>query len=879
MESGPIPDFAFYTMKLHSHNRLVDTNVVGEAVDFGIDQEDAQGLTILLRDTLYEDKELAPIREYIANAFDANKETAINGVAKPINVCLPTTDNPQFHVRDFGPGLTHEEVHKIFTRYGKSTKRDSNDATGCFGIGSKSYAAYTDKATVISYQGTHKYTYIMYLDQNQQAKLKDVSKEEIEFHSTGLEIIWGVQLEDIESVKEKFYKLAKYWDTNEFPVVVTEKFHDETRNEYSTNIVDLDKHLAKYSIDTPFFKIEANAQIDHGTTWCHKSKRWKSNSEDTKLIMGPITYPLNAETIDKRLSEKQKAFLKINGLVLKVPLGTLSVAASREGLSYDSITIAAISSLLESCLTVYEKSITDQISKSACWLDAYLKAQELRNNMPSELRENMEFSYNNLPLKYSLSFKYNNMPDDLVPHKVEIFKYYLHETRNSKIMLKKDTVEHFNADTNKIFIVCDANKVNPHQAARKIKWYLLDQWERNQNIHWSGRADLFEAYAIWINDPKVVNCIPKSLKGKHARITDMVPVVLSLTELPEWFEDLKSIQCADIEVPKVERQKTKSGVSKPSKILKINYDSKYWRGAISTGLQEYDLTKNLCTLVTSHYNPSLQDLKSEDRNTIKINSALQYTEHLWDGSPKFLKKFVDKIGNLTVMPIRASELSKKANKNIPSVGKLAVEWAVSHIKSLGKDARLLCIDLDKTLDRIKDNVVLSCLLRNQDCYEKRHSSNWSDHSEVMAKAMRKIKNKRICKAIHEMQADWQKIEEIQKNEDTKLAIKLLFCAGVQTTHRASDIDEFRLNHLPKLFKGTIKNPLKSSIVKMTKAIYASAKILTVIHVNRMNYYYDRNNASTVEDIQNAIADIGNDYSELNLKANPEVLISIINKEL
>ena len=68
-----------------------------------------------------------------------------------------------FSVRDYGVGLSKDDVFNLYSSYGKSTKRDSNDQIGCLGLGSKSPLAYTDSYSVVSFFDGMRYEYIVQL--------------------------------------------------------------------------------------------------------------------------------------------------------------------------------------------------------------------------------------------------------------------------------------------------------------------------------------------------------------------------------------------------------------------------------------------------------------------------------------------------------------------------------------------------------------------------------------------------------------------------------------------------------------------------------------------------------------------------------------------
>lgn len=97
---------------------------------------------------LYSDTSTATIRELSTNGMDSHIMAGKGDV--PIHVTLPDMMNPYFIIQDFGLGLSEEEVTGIYTRFGDSTKRETNDVNGMYGFGSKAPIAYTNQFTVES---------------------------------------------------------------------------------------------------------------------------------------------------------------------------------------------------------------------------------------------------------------------------------------------------------------------------------------------------------------------------------------------------------------------------------------------------------------------------------------------------------------------------------------------------------------------------------------------------------------------------------------------------------------------------------------------------------------------------------------------------------
>ena len=153
------------TQKTHTLVRSHDF----EESEFGIDQEDISFVIDLLRNQIYSNKPLAVIREYTTNAIDAHVEVGKPDL--PVKVTLPTKFEPTFKVRDYGTGLTDEEIRNLYTRYCKSTKRNSNAFTGQLGIGCKAGFAYGDNFGVISYNNGTKILTTLKLMNHLKARL------------------------------------------------------------------------------------------------------------------------------------------------------------------------------------------------------------------------------------------------------------------------------------------------------------------------------------------------------------------------------------------------------------------------------------------------------------------------------------------------------------------------------------------------------------------------------------------------------------------------------------------------------------------------------------------------------------------------------------
>ena len=112
----------------------------------------------ILSDKLYQDKILAVVREYISNAYDIHVQ---EDKKIPCEITLPTNIYRNFEVRDFGTGLSTEDIQELFCTYFASSKSNTNSQIGGFGLGCKAGFAYSDSFSVTSWYNGVKTNYIM----------------------------------------------------------------------------------------------------------------------------------------------------------------------------------------------------------------------------------------------------------------------------------------------------------------------------------------------------------------------------------------------------------------------------------------------------------------------------------------------------------------------------------------------------------------------------------------------------------------------------------------------------------------------------------------------------------------------------------------------
>ncbi len=280
----------------------------------------------VLSSTLYSDKISACWREYGCNGADANIEAGKGDV--PIKIVLPTSVSPTAVIRDYGSGISKEDMFDRFLWMGESTKRNSNEVTGMLGIGRMSGLAYGDSFLVVSYTNGTKRTYNIYRDQgvpNLAMMHEDPTDE-----PDGLEIKIPVRREDIGTFAQRAEKTFRYF---------------KVRPEVKGGTIDWKSSEPKF-----------------------KGKDWAvTGSGDSIAVMGNVGYTIDSYALGVVTN---LADILSQGAILYFDIGELEITANREGLQYKGKTIPAIKAKLKTLSDELAATITQTIASATSYWDA-----------------------------------------------------------------------------------------------------------------------------------------------------------------------------------------------------------------------------------------------------------------------------------------------------------------------------------------------------------------------------------------------------------------------------------------------------------------------------------------------------------------------------
>lgn len=333
-------------MKLSTDKQQYQTNIT-KAADFGIEESDLSHIMGILRSQIYSDKLLAVIREYSTNAVDANIEA---GKDASINVQLPSLNDPTLSFRDYGYGLTDEEVCQLYVKYGASTKRNSNDYTGCLGIGCKAGFAYGDSFQVISYTTNKITTWLARIDESKRGTISMLNSIENTTGTTGTEVRVTIRKQDIDDCISKAKKFFKYWRTK--PIINCE----------------LPKLEMFESTDDWAITKESQRQYHY------------QNQRNAFVVMGNICYPLSADSAN--ITGKGSALIKCSNVIFYAPLGSLDIAANRESLEYTDRTRNALVAMSNNMLIDLASKLSKLIANEPSRINASIKSFHYDDDLP-----------------------------------------------------------------------------------------------------------------------------------------------------------------------------------------------------------------------------------------------------------------------------------------------------------------------------------------------------------------------------------------------------------------------------------------------------------------------------------------------------------------
>ncbi|WPK17759.1 hypothetical protein [Escherichia phage BYEP01] len=409
----------------------------------------------ILSSDLYTNKIRAVVRELITNMIDAH---ALNGNPEKFIIQVPGRLDPRFVCRDFGPGMSDFDIQGddnspgLYNSYFSSSKAESNDFIGGFGLGSKSPFSYTDTFSITSYHKGEIRGYVAYMDGDGPQIKPTFVKEMGPNDKTGIEIVVPVEEKDFRNFAyEVSYIMRPFKDL--------------------AIINGLDREIDYFPDFDDYYGVNP--------------ERYWPDRGGLYAIYGGIVYPIDGVIRDRN-------WLSIRNEVnyIKFPMGSLDIAPSREALSLDDRTrkniIERVKELSEQAFNEDVKRFKESTSPRHTYRELMKMGYSARDYMISN---SVKFTTKNLSYK-----KMQSMfePDSKLCNAGVVYEVNL-DPRLKRIKQSHETsavassYRLFGINTTKINIVIDNTK-NRVNIVRGLARALDDsEFNNTLNIHHNER--------------------------------------------------------------------------------------------------------------------------------------------------------------------------------------------------------------------------------------------------------------------------------------------------------------------------------------------------------------------------------------------------------
>lgn len=358
-------------MKLKRQKTVVVSGQVTEEIGkYAICEDSMDIIFEILRSKMYASPIRAIMQEVSSNARDANREAGRGDV--PIEIKMPNRLDPTFYIRDFGIGITRERMAQVFLKYGGSTKRDSNDQTGGFGLGAKTPFSYSDSFSIVTVTDENgdgvltKQTYVACIEETRRGKIDLVNSVPAEEDDKqGTTIILQCNPGDEGTFKKWLMNTCRYWKVK-------------------PNVLGLDGG----------FKWEDYKVMFEGNNWRIFDRKenhyghYDSQFSKPYALVDGIPYEIKSDYVfGGHAMEGNMSNLLGFPLRLDFNIGEIELSSTREDIQYTKTTINRIKVRLEAVLEELTKIMKASIAKCSDLWEAKLEWYKLSNVQSSILKE------------------------------------------------------------------------------------------------------------------------------------------------------------------------------------------------------------------------------------------------------------------------------------------------------------------------------------------------------------------------------------------------------------------------------------------------------------------------------------------------------------
>lgn len=308
---------------------------------------------------LYANPEVALVREYLTNMYDAHiaLHRATGSWGPKPTLTLPTTFSPTLVFADKGIGMSKETVKGIYTRYGKSTKSNSNDEVGGFGLGAKVAFAYNGGVdwTVASVRDGEKNTFIARIGPNGMPVLSHLDSSPTT-EPSGTVVTIPIRRQDITTIHSTAQTYLRH-----FPLEI--------------------------NVENASFKITPKITELSGDDWSI-GRGGGGIQNGLTVVVGNVPYHIpEAELVGalrrggmlSNTTNDAQYFWTQNEITVKLDVGSVDIVPSRDSVKFTDRTKDAIAKALQTVSEAIKAEISKMVQAAPTEYDALLMLEKINN--------------------------------------------------------------------------------------------------------------------------------------------------------------------------------------------------------------------------------------------------------------------------------------------------------------------------------------------------------------------------------------------------------------------------------------------------------------------------------------------------------------------
>lgn len=274
----------------------------------------------ILLSNLYSDAIGSIVREITSNCFDAH--TAVNS-DEPVVIEF-TREEGVIYINfiDKGPGMNPDFLKKVYSQLLESTKEESDDFIGAWGLGSKTPLALRNEFYLTTVVDGTKWEYVVYKDGSGLPKITLLTENSVDLPNGTVVKIEICDNTELNKFKKALKAQLAYFDN---VIVKTNNIIYDYNNYYK--IIESELFLVRNDIDYDVFNYP-------------------------HIVLGKVSYPINFNI----LGLNPNYYSSLWNIGIKFPIGSLMVQPNRENIIYDEEAIKLIKKKLdEVCLWLIDR--------------------------------------------------------------------------------------------------------------------------------------------------------------------------------------------------------------------------------------------------------------------------------------------------------------------------------------------------------------------------------------------------------------------------------------------------------------------------------------------------------------------------------------------